>query len=170
MRAEDAAAYAVYRRDFLDNDADNPYSAGIRRQLDADDTVDEAIMRALSNLQPTAEWRVPQVDYYLFLDAATIAGRVSCRLAMTPELAETGGHIGYGVAPSQRRHGYAQQLLQYALNLYRRRGEPFVILTAAAGNKASRHVIEANGGVLQRQVPGKGDEPLCIYHIALTHA
>lgn len=167
LRASDAAAYSAYRRDFLVNDADNVYSSAIRAELQEDVTVDDANMRAVANLQPSAEWGVPQVDYYLFIDSATIAGRVSCRLAMTPQLAATGGHVGYAVAPSQRGHGYAQQLLQYALDFYRRRGEPYVIVTADPGNVASLHVIKAKGGILQKQSP---DSLVNVYRIPLPQA
>ncbi len=169
LRETDQAAYLAYRQDFLTHDVTNPYGAGVRRQLREDDTVSAAIARAMANLNPDAEWRVPQLEYYLFTDAGVIAGKTNCRLKMTPELAVTGGHIGYVVAPSQRGHGYAQQLLRFALAFFRQRHEPSVLVSAYTNNAASRHIIEANGGVLQQVVPGEAGmaETLCIYKISL---
>lgn len=169
LRPTDGPAFADYKQDYLTHDLTNPYSEGIRKQLAADVDFDATYARLLANMTPAAEWRVPQIEYYLFTDAGQIAGKVSCRLGMTPALAETGGHIGYTIAPSQRGHGYVQQLLAYALDVFRARHEPFVIITAYAGNGASRHVIEKAGGVLQKRVPREAGmaEDLCIYNIAL---
>lgn len=169
LRTGDEAAYAQYRRDFLQNDANNPYSAGVRQQLTEDETLADALARATANLMPDAEWRVPQVDYYFITDTGAVAGRVACRLAMNPQLAVSGGHVGYSVVPAFRGQGVAEHLLNYALALYRGR-EPFVIISAYAGNAASRHIIERAGGILQDK-PGESalaGESLCVYHVPLT--
>lgn len=169
LRETDGPAFAAYRRDFLTNDRANLYAEQLRARLAGDADFAATYARTLANLTPDADWRVPQVDYYLFLDDGTIAGVVACRLTMTPALANSGGHIGYAVAPSQRGRGYAQRLLQFALDFFRARHEPFVIISAYAGNTASRHVIERAGGVLQRQVPvGDAGEMMCIYHLELV--
>lgn len=170
LRSGDEAAYARYREDFLQNDADNPYSADIRARLAADATLDDALARARANLMPDGEWQVPQVDYYLFTDTGAIAGRLALRMMMNPQLARTGGHLGYSVAPAERGKGYGEYLLDYGLAFFRGR-EPFVIVSAYAGNAASRHMIERVGGILQAE-PGDtaGDEPLCVYHVPLERA
>ncbi|WP_127849672.1 GNAT family N-acetyltransferase [Lacticaseibacillus hulanensis] len=168
LRDNDGPAFAQYRRDFLTNDQNNPYSAGIRQRLAGETDFAATLARTLANLTPDAEWRVPQIDYYLFDDAGAIVGVTSCRLGMNPQLADSGGHIGYAVAPSARGRGYAKLLLQYALNLFRRRGEPFVIVSAYSGNAASRHVIEQAGGQLHKRVIDVTGAELCIYHIDLA--
>lgn len=166
--AADAAAFATYRSDWLNHDVANPYSRDIRARMVKEADYGQTMARTLQNLQPEAEWRVPQLDYYLFADSGAIVGETGCRLAMTPQLAETGGHIGYAVAPSQRGHGAAGQLLDFALAFFRRCHEPYVIITAFKGNAASRHVIESRGGVLQEMVTDDAyAEPLCIYRIYL---
>jgi predicted acetyltransferase len=170
LRSGDEAAYAHYRSDFLQNDAANPYSLSIRERLEADVTLADALTRARANLMPDGEWQVPQVDYYLFTDAGAIGGRLAMRLAINPQLARTGGHIGYSVPPQERGQGYGERLLDYALAFFSGR-EPFVIVSAYAGNAASRHMIERAGGILQAQAGlSTGDEALCVYHIPLPTA
>ena len=168
LRSGDEAAYARYRTDFLQNDADNPYSADIRARLAADTTLADALDRARANLMPDGEWQVPQMDYYLFTDAGNIGGRLALRVTMNLQLARTGGHLGYSVPPAERGQGYGERLLDYGLAFFRGR-EPFVIVSAYAGNAASRHMIERVGGVLQAE-PGltSGDEPLCVYHVPVA--
>lgn len=46
-------------------------------------------------------------------------GAVNIRHSLTKHLFNAGGHIGYGIRPSERRKGYATKLL--ALSLEKRR-------------------------------------------------
>jgi predicted acetyltransferase len=57
------------------------------------------------------------------------------------------GHIGYAVVPWKRRLGYATAALQQLLPLAKAEGLPYVEITTAPDNVASRRVIEANGGI-----------------------
>ncbi|HAQ40064.1 MAG TPA: GNAT family N-acetyltransferase [Clostridiales bacterium] len=45
-----------------------------------------------------------------------IIGSIQLRHLLTPELEKHGGHIGYGIRPSERRKGYGKQQLLLALN------------------------------------------------------
>lgn len=58
------------------------------------------------------------------------------------------GHIGYGVVPWRRRHGYATRALGAMLPLAAAEGLAFVSITTDEGNLASQLVIQSNGGVL----------------------
>lgn len=58
------------------------------------------------------------------------------------------GHIGYAVVPWKRGRGYATDALRLLLPEARAEGLTAVELTVEPRNLASRHVIEANGGVL----------------------
>jgi predicted acetyltransferase len=61
------------------------------------------------------------------------------------------GHIGYGVVPWKRGHGYAKQALNQFLQDVRSEGLPFIEITTDVTNIASRRVIETNGGVFVEQ-------------------
>jgi predicted acetyltransferase len=58
------------------------------------------------------------------------------------------GHIGYAVVPWQRGRGYATEAVRQLLPEARAEGLTYVDLTVEPHNRSSRHVIEANGGIL----------------------
>lgn len=67
----------------------------------------------------------------------------------TPELPSyVLGHIGYAVVPWKRNQGYAGSALRSLLPELRTLGLPYIELTVAPGNIASRRVIKRCGGEL----------------------
>tara|TARA_R110002050_G_scaffold271830_1_gene415448 strand:- start:1244 stop:1777 length:534 start_codon:yes stop_codon:yes gene_type:complete len=90
---------------------------------------------------------------YLFaFDGGKIVGRVMIRHYLNDFLRRAGGHIGYGVTPSERGKGYGKQLLREALRVARGVGLERVLLTCAEGNAASRAIIIGNGGEFEGMV------------------
>ncbi|MDQ2734083.1 MAG: GNAT family N-acetyltransferase [Pseudomonadota bacterium] len=86
----------------------------------------------------------------------------------TPFLSTSGGHIGYDVAPSHRRHGHGHSALQLALSEATRLGVSRVLLYAAKDNAASRAVIERQGGELESVSFSEfWNEQLCKYWISV---
>jgi predicted acetyltransferase len=81
-----------------------------------------------------------------------LVGRVSIRFALNDFLAIKGGHIGYGVAPTQRRRGYATEILRQALVVIRAEGIGPVLVTCDESNVASARTIERNGGIYESSV------------------
>jgi predicted acetyltransferase len=59
------------------------------------------------------------------------------------------GHVGYSVAPWQRRRGHATRALALMLGLAREQGLKQLIITTDLDNTPSQRVITANGGVLE---------------------
>jgi len=94
------------------------------------------------------EGRVPQLDFFLLRDGATILGQSGLRLWLTSDLEDIGGHIGYRIRPSERRKGYGARLLAMTLDEARKRGLTDVLLTCDSDNIGSRRIIECNGGQL----------------------
>jgi predicted acetyltransferase len=97
---------------------------------------------------------VPAAEFWLE-DAGRIVACARLRLALTPELMEEGGHIGYDVRPSMRRRGYGTALLRLALIEARALGIERVRVTCDADNIGSITVIERNGGTLDGRVTSK---------------
>jgi len=70
-------------------------------------------------------------------------------------LRKVGGHIGYDIRPSARRHGHATAMLRAALAVAHRLNINPALLTCDTDNLGSRKVIERNGGVLEDQLGDK---------------
>lgn len=95
-----------------------------------------------------------------------IIGRVSIRHHLNEFLREYNGHIGYGVVPSERKKGYASEMLSIALRYAHDLGIERVLISCDADNIGSRKVIEKNGGEFEKETDfGKLDKPVRIYWI-----
>ncbi|MDD3841948.1 MAG: GNAT family N-acetyltransferase [Candidatus Izemoplasmatales bacterium] len=92
--------------------------------------------------------------YFLTKDSEKrILGAIDIRFVLNEYLYNYGGNIGYGIRPSERRKGYAQEMLALALDVCRRNGLKKVLVTCDDDNLGSRRIIEKNGGVLENIVP-----------------
>ena len=101
---------------------------------------------------------VPDTVYFLMDESeGKILGRISIRHRLNDYLLNRGGHIGYAVAPSERRKGYATEQLRLGLEKCREMGLSPVLITCLKENIASAKVIQKNGGVLEdERVSGEG--------------
>ena len=82
--------------------------------------------------------------------SAKILGVIDIRHRLNDDLLNNpGGHIGYAVAPGERRRGYATQQLRLALAICREMGMDRVLITCQKANIASARVIQKNGGALE---------------------
>ncbi|HET8878312.1 MAG TPA: GNAT family N-acetyltransferase [Arthrobacter sp.] len=93
--------------------------------------------------------------YLWIVDGETFLGSLGIRHELNDFLLNEGGHIGYSVRPSARRHGHAAQALADALPLARELGIERVLLTCGEDNAGSRATIEKNGGVYEDSRNGK---------------
>lgn len=85
---------------------------------------------------------------YLCFDNDRLIGLLSIRYELPEELTQIYGDIGYGVRPSERKKGYATQMLAYALTVCKEKGMDKVLLGCYKDNLASVATIVKNGGVL----------------------
>ena len=108
--------------------------------------------------------KVPQATYFL-MDEDRIYGAASIRHDLNEGLLKTGGHIGYGIRPSERQKGYATAMLGLALDKCKELGIMRVLVTCDKDNIASAKVIKNNGGVLENEVPDEKSMPVQRYWI-----
>lgn len=91
--------------------------------------------------------RMLNTSYFLIDDSERIVGMVNIRHGLNDYLRQVGGHIGYGIRPSERRKGYATFLLSEALKVTDQLGIRSVLVTCNEDNIGSAAVILNNGGV-----------------------
>lgn len=89
---------------------------------------------------------VPDSTFWLVSDNNKVIGAVNIRHGLTEKLFNCGGHIGYGIRPSERRKGYAAKLLALALEKTKELGIHQVLVVCNESNLASERTIIKNGG------------------------
>ena len=95
------------------------------------------------------ENRVPAETYMLIRESDNrLIGMVNIRLSLNERLQRIGGHIGYGIRPTERGHGYNEINLYLALLHCHEHGLDVVYLDCDDDNIASYRTMEALGGVL----------------------
>lgn len=90
---------------------------------------------------------VPDSTFWLVNENKKIIGAVNIRHRLTEKLFHCGGHIGYGIRPSERRKGYATKLLALSLEKAKELGLQKVLVVCDENNVASEKTILKNGGV-----------------------
>ena len=81
-----------------------------------------------------------------------VVGIIDFRHPLSDFLESFGGNIGYSIRPSERRKGYASEMLKLILPICYEFGENKVLLTCDKENIASRRTIVKNGGLLENEV------------------
>lgn len=90
--------------------------------------------------------------FLMYEDEAKILGAVNIRHALNEKLLNTGGHIGYGIAPSERRKGYATKLLKMSLEKCKELSISEILVTCDKDNIGSAKTILKNGGILENEL------------------
>lgn len=100
---------------------------------------------------------------------------------MNDFLKSYGGHIGFGIRPTERRKGYGSIILRKALDFCREISLQRVMLACYKDNVASRKTIERCWGILEKEfaltelknfpfeIVGLDDKTVQIYWITLKN-
>ena len=146
-----AAQIRAFRQDFLDNGSPSEGSGSLLRYADPQDWLDQVAKYA--NPETVPPDRVPCTQYiYVRETDGKIVGMIQIRHRLNEMLAKYSGHIGYSVCPSERRRGYATQMLAAALEKCREMGLRRVMISCRPDNEGSRRTILHNGGVYDSTV------------------
>ncbi|MCA0970199.1 GNAT family N-acetyltransferase [Halobacillus litoralis] len=91
---------------------------------------------------------VPDSTYWFVNPSDNIVGAVNIRHDLTEALRNGGGHIGYGIRPTERRKGYATELLRQSVQKACEIGIKQVLVVCDETNLGSMKTILNNGGII----------------------
>lgn len=142
---------AAYRREFLDAGDSMDGCGPLRRWEDPKDWLADVERFARKETVPDG-W--VQATQFLCLRKADnrLVGMIQIRHEFNDYLRSYAGHIGYSIRPSERRKGYATEMLRLCLPHCKPIGLERVLISCDDSNEASRRTILANGGVYERTV------------------
>ncbi len=115
------------------------------------DSFEEIVKAAINNengtdITPNME---RSTTWWLMNDEGHMLGIINIRHRLNEYLENFGGHIGYGIRPTERNKGYATKMLSLALKNAMELGIDQVLITCGEDNIASAKVILKNGGTFE---------------------
>lgn len=141
----------AYRKEFLDCGDSMDGTSHLRRFEEPEKWIEYC--RLSKDPENVSEGSVPATQYiFVREEDDKIVGMLQIRHYFNAYLEKYGGHIGYSVSPSERRKGYASQMLKLALPKCRELGMEKVLITCIEDNIGSRKTILANGGEYESTV------------------
>lgn len=112
----------------------------------------EYYLENLETDEPTEE-KVPDSVYFLLdVERNILLGAVNIRHYLNDHLLQFGGHIGDGVRPSERRKGFATEMIRLSLIECKKLGIQRVLMVCDKTNVGSAKSIVKNGGVLENEI------------------
>ncbi len=123
-------------------------------------TFEEFLIEAYNNSKgiDLPDGIVPSDIYFLVDDNSKyLIGAIDIRHYLNEYLLKYGGNIGYGIRPSERKKGYATEMLHLALEECKNKGLSKVLITCFKSNVASANTIIKNGGILENEIAEGGN-------------
>ena len=114
----------------------------------------EAFCAELDNMERgEVEGRVPSTTLFAIdTERDIFVGAVNIRHYLDDYMLNYAGHIGDGVRPSERRKGYATEMIRLALEECRKLGISRALMVCDKTNIGSAKSIINNGGVLENEI------------------
>ena len=139
----------TYRRDFLLNGGSMDGCGSLRKFDDSKDWIDQVKLYKNKETTPL----IP-IDQYIYVRESDnkIVGVIQIRYDLNDYFNNFAGHIGYSVCPSERKKGYATQMLKLVLPKCKELGLDKILITCLPDNVGSKKVIMNNGGVYESTV------------------
>lgn len=166
--AEPTAEYAddlwAFRQEIIEIDADSDDQFAGCMSLDKCKSAEEWIrICSLRKSEETCESVGTTVSSHTYLAIRQsdnrIVGVIDLRHHIDhPILGTWGGHCGYSVRPSERKKGYATEMLRLDILKAKELGIGKLLVTCDEGNIASEKTIIANGGVYESTIDVDGDK------------
>jgi len=145
------AAALEYKKEHFDNNEWEIHGSTLLDQTDSYDDWLEQIKKDSDIRTVNYNWVVTTTLFAVRKSDGRIVGMVAIRHTLNDFLRRYGGHIGFGVRPSERNKKYATQMLKLALVYCKGLGLERVMLACYRDNDASRKTITACGGILEEE-------------------
>ena len=117
-------------------------------------TFEEALDRCLKMEDPKYAKSIGRCQSKTFLlireNDNKIVGTINVRWNLSEEMLQFGGHIGYGIRPTERRKGYNKINLYLGMIEAKKLGLDKVMLDCDVNNLGSDKTLKALGGKLER--------------------
>ena len=153
-----------YRQEHFDN---NERVINGSELLDKTESYEAWLQSVTDNSSPAtvnSNWVVTDT-FFAMDESGKIVGIIDLRHTLN-EFLKDFGNCGYSVRPSERRKGYATEMLRQVLEVAKKAGLKEVHLSVERSNEASVKTIVKNGGVYERSFEHEG-EMADIYRIDL---
>lgn len=141
----DELDYLIYIKEWEDSGEKIVPMASARAEVSFDDFLKR--MRERETDKVREKGLVPATLYFLVDEKNKICGALDIRHELNEYLEKFGGHIGYGIAPSERKKGYGKIQLKLGLEKAKKIGLKKVLITCDDNNVSSARTIEACGGI-----------------------
>lgn len=142
---------AAYRAEFLEDGSSMDGCSSLRIMEDPEEWFLQSEALADKNTVPV-NWVQSTQFIAVRKSDDCLVGMIQVRHEFNDHLRKYGGHVGYSVRPSERRKGYAREMLRLVLPYCRELGLEKVLITCNVENEGSRRTILANGGVFESRV------------------
>lgn len=127
--------------------------------FDKTESYEEWLTLVTRNADPktvSENWVVTDTFFAVRESDNRIIGMIDLRHTLNEFLKDL-GNCGYSVRPSERRKGYATEMLCKLIEAARAAGMKDLQISVEKENTASRKVIEKNGGVYERNFTFEGE-------------
>ena len=146
--SEYASQIIEYRQEFLDAGDSMDGTGPLRKFENPEEYI--KICAEYEDTTTVPSHLVPATQFFFIRKSDNkLVGMIQIRHRFNDYLEKYAGHIGYSVRPSERRKGYAKEMLRMILPFCREIGIDKVMITCVDGNIGSEKTILANGGVYE---------------------
>ena len=146
----------AFKQEFIDNKETTINGSELFDQMDSYDEWLTSVTDNTSNDTVNPSWVVTDT-YFAFDEDDSIVGIIDLRHELNDFLKDF-GNCGYSVRPSQRRKGYATEMLKLILERAHQIGMDKLQLSVERSNEASVKTITKNGGKYERNFTFEGEE------------